>query len=357
MDLIAVAEWSRYVLGVALVGYLAAWLALSSENGLRTRARQLETELADQPSREAVLVHAGQDAADGDPGADTGDGGVERATNGTTGDGSDGLVDRLWAQAEARHRVAQVAFVLATVVLATGVAMRGIGTGRMPWANMHEFSISAALVASIVYLAMGRTAVAKAIAPWMVLIMFVTLGLAVTLLYVPPGPLVPALQSYWLVIHVGLAVVGFALFAVAAVVNVLQIVAERVQRRRVAAGDGAAAAGSGGGLLGSLPSASVLDRLSYRLISIGFPVWTAGPLILGAIWAEVSWGRYWGWDPKEVWALITWLVYAAYLHARATAGWKGSRAAVIGLIGFATALFSYFGVNIFFTSEHAYGGL
>jgi cytochrome c-type biogenesis protein CcsB len=266
------------------------------------------------------------------------------ATNGR-GD-SDEPSEQLADRADYRGRLGQAFLILATVVLAGGVVMRAVGTGRMPWGNMYEFSITAALVASVVFLVIARTAAGRAVASWVVLMVFLTLGVAITVLYVPPGPLVPALRSYWLIIHVGLTVIAFALFTVAAAVGALQIAAERAERR-----------GRAGRITASLPGSSVLDRLGYRLIAVGFPLWTIGPLILGAIWAEVSWGRYWGWDPKEVWALITWLVYAAYLHARATAGWKGSKASVVGLIGFATAMFSYFGVNIFFEGLHSYGGL
>jgi cytochrome c-type biogenesis protein CcsB len=232
--------------------------------------------------------------------------------------------------------------ILAAALLAAGVLARTLAVERAPWANMHEFSITGALVATVIFLAVARTRVGRALALWLVLLLLATLLLAVTVLYVPPGPLVPALQSYWLVIHVGMAVVAFALFTVAAVVSGLQIASERANRQ---------------GRTSMLPDAGVLDRLSYRLIAIAFPIWTLGPLILGAIWAEVSWGRYWGWDPKEVWALITWLAYAAYLHARATAGWKGAKASVISLIGYATVLFSYFAVNIVFDGLHSYGGV
>ena len=135
---------------------------------------------------------------------------------------------------------------------------------------------------------------------------------------------------------------AFGLFSVSAVLSALQIVAERSERR---------------GRPSSLPASRTLDRLAYRLIAVAFPIWTVGPLILGAIWAEMSWGRYWNWDPKETWALITWLAYAAYLHARATAGWKGAKASVISLIGYGTVLFSYFAVNLIFNGLHSYGGV
>ncbi|MEU0732078.1 cytochrome c biogenesis protein CcsA, partial [Streptomyces lavendulocolor] len=105
-----------------------------------------------------------------------------------------------------------------------------------------------------------------------------------------------------------------------------------------------------------LPSADRLDTLSYRLNALVFPLWTFA-VIAGAVWAEAAWGRYWGWDPKETWAFITWVAYAAYLHARVTAGWKGRRAAYLGLIAFATFVFNYYGVNIFITGLHSYAGV
>jgi cytochrome c-type biogenesis protein CcsB len=222
------------------------------------------------------------------------------------------------------------------------VLTRALAIERVPWGNMHEFSITGSLVAAVIFLAAVRTKVGRVLAAWLVLLLVLVLGLSVTVLYVAPGPLVPALQSYWLVVHVGMAVVAFGLFTVAAVLSALQIVAERAERR---------------GRSSSLPAAGALDRLAYRLIAVAFPIWTIGPLILGAIWAEVSWGRYWNWDPKETWALITWLAYAAYLHARATAGWKGTKASVISLIGYGTVLFSYFAVNLIFNGLHSYGGV
>ncbi|NED94536.1 c-type cytochrome biogenesis protein CcsB [Phytoactinopolyspora alkaliphila] len=339
MDLDAIAEWSRYVVGAALFVYLGAWLGFSSEMGLRTRLRTEAANVGGVRSGELAAVSA-ETSVTARTAQEAGDDARPREEGGTA------QVRQLAEQADSRGRAGRACLVVATVVLAVGVVMRGVGTGRFPWGNMHEFSITAGLVASIAFIYLGRTAAGRIVTAWGSLIVFITLGLAVTLLYVPPGPLVPALQSYWLIVHVGCAVVAFGLFTVAAVVQAMQIIAERAGRR-----------GQVTGFAASLPASSTLDRLGYRLTAIGFPIWTVGPLILGAIWAEVSWGRYWDWDPKEVWALITWLVYAAYLHARATAGWKGSKASVVGLIGFATALFSYFGVNIFFGGMHVYGGL
>ncbi|NEE00322.1 c-type cytochrome biogenesis protein CcsB [Phytoactinopolyspora halotolerans] len=351
MDLISIAEWSRFVVGCALFIYLGVWLAFISEMGLRLRLKRATASATTGATPDLVAVGTGASAvaaeSSGDARSGAAEGGEQDAPDGpeAAGDSAD-LRGYLAEQADVRYRMGRTLLLVATAVLAVGVAMRGIGTERVPWGNMHEFSITAALVASVAFIFVGRTAAGRAVASWGILLVFVTLGLAVTYLYVPPGPLPPALESYWLVIHVGCAVLAFGLFTVAAVVNILQILAERAERR-----------GATGGFVGLLPTSSVLDRLGYRLAAAGFPIWTIGPLILGAVWAEVSWGRFWGWDPKEVWALITWLVYAAYLHARATAGWKGSKASTVALIGYGTAIFSYFGVNIFFEGLHAYGGL
>ena len=165
------------------------------------------------------------------------------------------------------------------------------------------------------------------------------------MLYTDAAALVPALNSYWLLIHVSVMVLSFAILTVGAVLAALYLWRHRSERR-----------GSLGALAGRLPDAAALDRVTYRVHAFAFPLFTFA-VIAGAIWAESAWGRYWGWDPKETWAFITWVVYAAYLHARATGGWRGRRAAVIALVGYAAFLFNYFGVNILFSGLHSYGGV
>src|SRR5918994_4742799 len=334
-------EWSRYVVSGAIAAFMVAWLAYCAETAYRARSRRT----AAPDERGVVAVGATQrnnGASAASPVGTTRSWPDSRATGGNgEPDAGDGV-----------HPVRQMAgigfsvSVLATLLLTAGVVMRAIGVSRAPWGNMYEFSITASLVASVVFLAVARSRMGRALAVWIVLLIFLALGLAVTVLYLPPGPLVPALRSYWLVIHVGAAVLAFGLFTVAAVVSALQIMSERAETK-----------GVGSGFAAALPASSTLDRLAYRLIAVGFPVWAFGPLIMGAIWAEASWGRYWGWDPKEVWALITWLAYAAFLHARATAGWRGSKASAVSLVAYGTVLFSYFGVNILFNGLHSYGGL
>jgi cytochrome c-type biogenesis protein CcsB len=319
MDAAVLAEWSRFLIGGAIAAFIVAWLYYCADVAQRARARRLHM-------REQVAVGAPDLSGD----LKTAERPESNNRNST---------DRMAA-------IGYSVSVLATLLLGAGVVLRALSVSRPPWGNMYEFSITASLVASIAFLTMAKTRVGRAVAIWVLLIVFVTLITAATVLYLPPGPLVPALRSYWLALHVGAAVLAFGLFTVSAVVSALQIVAERAERQA-----------SVGGFAASLPSSGTLDRLAYRLIAVAFPIWTVGPLILGAIWAEASWGRYWGWDPKEVWALVTWLAYAAFLHARSTAGWKGAKASMVSLIAYGTVLFSYFGVNLVFTGLHAYGGL
>jgi len=224
-----------------------------------------------------------------------------------------------------------------------GVLARGLSAGRVPWGNMYEFSTASALAVMGVFLLLLMRYDVRWLALFVVTPVLLTLGLAVTVLYAESAQLQPALQSYWLVIHVVAAVVASGAFTVGAALSVLYLVRDRAERR-------------GGVTSSRLPSPAVLDRLAYRVHAFSFPIWTFA-VIAGAIWAENAWSRYWGWDPKETWAFITWVVYAAYLHARATAGWRGARAAVIALVGFACFLFNYFGVNIWITGLHSYAGL
>ena len=152
-----------------------------------------------------------------------------------------------------------------------------------------------------------------------------------------------------LTIHVLAAVIASGAFSVGALALVLFLVKDRAVRRGRL---------SPGGYLSRLPEAGALERVAYRLNAFGFPIWTFAALVAGPIWAEYAWGSYWNWDPKEVWAFITWVVYAAYLHARATAGWRGKAASVIALVGFATLLFNFVGITYFFGggSLHSYAG-
>jgi len=233
----------------------------------------------------------------------------------------------------------------------TAVVTRGLAVHRAPWGNMYEFITALTCVAAIFFGYIVVRYRAWALGVFVMGAVVLALGLAETLIYTPAGPLVPALQSYWLSIHVTAMTLATGIFFVAAVLGVMYLVAERY-RKRVESGK----AKPGNGLIERIPSPQTLDKLTYRTVVFGFPVWTFG-VIAGAIWADQAWGRYWGWDPVETWAFITWVIYAAYLHARATAGWRGARAHYIQLLGFASLITNMLVVQVFITGMHSYAGV
>lgn len=237
--------------------------------------------------------------------------------------------------------------VLAALLQLGGVVARGVAVGRAPWGNMYEFTITGTLLATVGFLVVLRRTDLRYLGAFVVAPVLLALGLAVTVLYVDAAALVPALDSYWLVIHVTAVMFGASIFAVGAAVTVLFLLKDAQGR------SGGAAMRGLDPLLRRLPAASTLDRTAYRLHAFAFPIYTFA-VMAGAVWAEFAWGRYWGWDPKETWAFITWVFYAGYLHARATAGWKGRTAAVIALLGFSCFLFNYYGVNFLLPGLHSY---
>ncbi|PZT72432.1 MULTISPECIES: c-type cytochrome biogenesis protein CcsB [unclassified Streptomyces] len=251
-------------------------------------------------------------------------------------------------------RIAVSLTVLAFLVQAAGVVARAMSVRRAPWGNMYEFSITFSTVAVGTYLTL---LVLKKNVRWMGLVLVTTvlldLGIATTWLYTDSDQLVPALHSYWLWIHVSTAITCGAVFYIGAVGTLLYLFRDSYENKLASGGEPSAFARS---VLSRLPAASSLDKFSYRINAAVFPLWTF-TIIAGAIWAGDAWGRYWGWDPKEVWSFITWVAYAAYLHARATAGWKGRKAAYLALIAFGCWLFNYYGVNIFVTGKHSYAGV
>lgn len=242
-------------------------------------------------------------------------------------------------------RVAMALTIVGWALHAAATVTRGLAAGRVPWANMFEFSLTASAIIVGVFLAVQFWQDLRFLGAYIVGFTLIVLGVATVSFYVDVVPLPPALQSAWLVIHVFVAVLGTAFFALGAGLSVVQL----LQARREA-GKSAPA------FLATLPSAEQLENLAYRVILIGFVFWTF-TLIAGAIWASRAWGRYWGWDTKEVWTFIIWTIFAGYIHARATRGWRGSRSAILAIIGFSAVLFNFTIVNLFFKGFHAYSGL
>ena len=250
-----------------------------------------------------------------------------------------------YTKAEKAARIATALMFLGFILLFVAVIARGLSNGHVPWGNMYEFSITGALAFTGAYLAALRKYDLRWLGLFISLAVLLTLGTAITLLYRDSAPLVPALKSTWLIIHVIAAIISGGVFLLSNVIAGAYLYLDSRER-----GVGRPAWAT------RLPSLEVLDQLSYRLVAFVFPLWTFA-VIAGAIWAESAWGRYWGWDPKETWAFITWVAYAAYLHARVTVGWKGRRAAWLCLFAGSTFLFNYVYVNVWGTGKHTYSGL
>ena len=240
--------------------------------------------------------------------------------------------------------------ILALLLHVASVTMRGIAVQRPPWSNMFEFATAGAAVVTLVYVIALSWRDLRYLGAFVVGPVLLTLGLAVVVLYTKAAQVVPSLKSYWLAIHVSVAFIASALLTLAFSLTVLYLAQDRREARR------AAGQPVGRSFMDALPGARELDLNSYRLHAIAFPLWTF-TLVAGAIWAENAWGAYWSWDPKEVWTFVIWVVYAGYLHARATRGWQGRKAARIAIVGFACLLFNFLVVNIFFVGFHSYAGV
>ncbi|MFE4977005.1 c-type cytochrome biogenesis protein CcsB [Kitasatospora sp. NPDC056651] len=259
-------------------------------------------------------------------------------------------------KADLAGRIAVSLTVLAALLHVAGIVTRGLSVSRWPWGNMYEFSCAFGFAMTAAYLVLLA---AKKKVRWLglpvVLAVLLTLGIATTVLYTDSEQLVPALHSPWLAIHVSTAIFCGGAFYAAFIATLLYLGKDSFEKR-VAAGLTTGPLGTSASLWRRLPAASTFDKLSYRINALVFPLWTF-TIIAGAIWAEAAWGKYWEWDPKETWSFITWVAYACYLHARATAGWKGRKAAYLALAAFACWLFNYYGVNIFVTGKHSYAGI
>ncbi|GEM33473.1 c-type cytochrome biogenesis protein CcsB [Nocardia neocaledoniensis NBRC 108232] len=250
------------------------------------------------------------------------------------------------------ERLGNMAFsvlVVGAVLHVVSIVLRGFATNRFPLGNMYEFTTMATAAAVVIGLWFLREQRYRSMWVFLLVPVLILMFLAGTVLYADAAPVVPALRSFWLPIHVTIVSVGSGVFLVSGVASLLYL-----YRMRQPAGEESDSIF--GVIARRLPDARTLDQLAYKTTIIGFPLFGAG-VILGAIWAEAAWGRFWGWDPKETCSFIAWVLYAAYLHARATSGWRDTKAAWINIAGFVAMLFNLFIINMVISGLHSYAGL
>jgi cytochrome c-type biogenesis protein CcsB len=245
----------------------------------------------------------------------------------------------LFSKKESLAKTGYFLALLGLIVHTLALIMRIVESGHAPFTNMYESLSMFAWASILAYVIIEKIFKIRKAGAYFMLIVIALMALASSPLMPKQAmPLVPALQSYWLWLHVSITLIGEAFFAVAFITSIMYLVADSKEKKGKKTG---------------LPSTK-LDSISYRCVAVGFPIFTLGGLVFGMIWAYKAWGSYWSWDPKEVWSLITWFVFALYLHTRVVMGWKGRRSALIAILGFLAALFTYFGVNYLLAGLHSY---
>jgi len=246
-------------------------------------------------------------------------------------------------------KIATWVMLIAWIGNTVGILMRwmesyrlGGDYGHAPFSNMYESLVFFGWTIALIYLVLERRYQFRTLGALAAPLACIALAYASFTPDKSIQPLIPALQSNWLIAHVITCFLGYAAFAIAFAASILYLLK--------ANGGGP----SGNGVKYRIPSRDLLDELTHQLVMFGFLFLTAG-IITGAVWAKQAWTRYWSWDPKETWSLITWLIYAALLHFRMMRGWRGRRIAILSIIGFFAVLFTYFGVNYFLAGLHSYG--
>ena len=378
---VTLGNWSEWFMLLAAMTYLVVFVAFvwdmashSKTLGLTERARRDTAEGEAKELVGATAAHSGARAAgsatvgstvsrsastrssaggaSGD-GAGTGESVADEFR--TSADGAKGVneFEALDYQHNSRRPAARVAvtlMVIAFLLHAFAVVSRGVAADRVPWANMYEFCTTGALVVAGVYLVTLFFKDLRFVGPMVSGLVLIMLCLATIAFPTPVSPLQPALQSYWLIIHVSIAVAASGIFTITFAMAVLQLLQSR-REKKLAAGEDARL-----GFLRAVPTSVTLENFSFRLNSVGFVFWTF-TLAAGAIWADQAWGRFWGWDTKEVWTFVVWTVYAAYMHARVTRGWNGNRSAWLSIAGYLCVVFNFTVVNTLFPGLHSYSGL
>jgi cytochrome c-type biogenesis protein CcsB len=327
-------RWATVLAALSLLAYAAQW----------AYSRERATSDVDARAANRSLVGAGAPVDTVDQprgGAGSGDSVVRGSSVDDLGSDEPGAV-AVRRRADLFGRLGFNLLAVTGLVLLAGVVLRGVAAGRVPWSNMYEFATAGSAGIMCLYLIVRKRLKLTWLGFPLISFILVVLMLADLLLYTPVSGLIPALKSYWLAIHVTAAVTATAIFSLGGVITVAQLVKARAERHGSAA-------------LSRLPSSVKMEAVAYRLHAFAFPIWTFA-MIAGAVWAQHAWGRFWGWDPKETWMFITWVAYAAYLHARSTPGWRG-RIPWVALIAYGCLLFNLIGVNVFITGLHSYAGV
>ncbi|MEO3937979.1 c-type cytochrome biogenesis protein CcsB [Dermatophilaceae bacterium Soc4.6] len=297
------------------------------------------------PKRSKALVGAG--GPDAEASADTT---ADTTAQAVGADGFDDGSGTVAAEPSPRARktagMAVAVTWLGTAIIIASVVMRGIAVMRPPWGNMFEFAVAGAAAVALGFSVLVKRNRWEWLGLFVVGPVLLTLGLALFAFYTEAAELVPALKSVWLVIHVMVAILAVGVFTIGFSMGIVYL----VKRKREEIPSSKAT------FMESLPSAARLERTAYGLNMVGFILWTF-TLIAGAIWAQKAWSAYWTWDPKEVWTFVIWVIYAAYMHARATAGWEPKRAMAIALVGYVCVILNFTVVNLYASGLHSYSGL
>jgi cytochrome c-type biogenesis protein CcsB len=324
------------VLTLAMLAY-----ALHLARLVPTRGRRAETEPTAERSPE--LVAAGGSAGDAAPGP-----GSDATGPGAGGRAAPVADDAPGEEPAAARKAAGIGYaltVLGTLLLVAAVALRAAEVHRWPLGNMYEFALVGSTFALVAYTAWATRRDLRWLGLFVVGPVLLNLGLAITVWYTDASELMPSLRSVWLAIHVTVATLAVAVFTIGFSLGVLYLVQDRLE-----------SSGKSNTFMARFPAARTLERLAYGVHIVAFPLWTF-TVIAGAIWARQAWGSYWNWYPKEVWSFVIWVVYAAYLHARATTGWRRQNATWIALAGYACVIVNFAVVNVFFVGQHSYSGL
>ena len=339
---IGLARYSDWAFTSSVVVLVAALLLLAVELAYN-RSRRDERLREEQMVGAKVQLGAGAPATFGKSATV----GADSATPGVVADAPRRTLDERAGRAGVALTYLGIGLLLSCIVL------RGLATARVPWGNMYEFinlTCFCGLVAAAVVL---RRAQYRALWVFVLVPVLILLTVSGRWLYTNAAPVMPALQSYWLPIHVSVVSLGSGVFLVAGVASILFLLK---MSRFGSPSENISADGALARIVQRLPDGQTLDRIAYRTTIFAFPVFGFG-VIFGAIWAEEAWGRYWGWDPKETVSFIAWVIYAAYLHARSTAGWRDRKAAWINVAGFVAMVFNLFFINLVTVGLHSYAGV